>query len=175
MKLGRYKPLENQNIQTTFSDYIHALEIPIIDYVAIGIQDTIYKTSTSIMSRPDWQQTFRKLNLSESDPIRKAAFCTKSKVFAFDDIDCQDSSGKEVMRQRKLHDINNGLVFMHRELGCNYMLTLATGYKNFCAYKFFLDKEIAITKLFSDLISLIQPVTKQYQFEVVNHLGDDAK
>ena len=137
MKLGKYKTLSKKAIREVFTDYVDALEIPLIDYVAIGVQDTIHKTSTSIMSRIEWQEAFRKLGLAAYDPVRKASFNTKSNIFSFDELDYQDSYGKEVMKQRRHHEIENGLVIMQKNLGHNFMLTLATGYKNFSPYKFF--------------------------------------
>jgi len=153
------------------------LEIPVIDYVAIGVQDTIHKTSASMMSRLDWQKAFRELNLSAFDPVRKASFSTRSKIFAFDELDYQDSYGKEVMRQRRRHEIENGLVLMHRNLEHNFMMTLATGFKNFAPYRFFLDNQTAINRIFDDLINLVSPSTQEYQIKVMNHYhqGDDAK
>ena len=57
------------------------------------------------------------------------------------------------------------------------MLTLATGYKNFDAYKFFIDNHAAMQRVFGDLISLVSPGTKKYQIKIINqnHLGVDAK
>lgn len=175
MKLGKYEALDKQDIRDIFVDYIDAIEMPIIDYVAIGVQDTIHKTSTSMMSRLDWQKTFRSLQLADSDPVRKASFNTTAKMFAFDELDYQDSCGKEVMRQRRRHDIENGLVLMDRNLGCNFMLTLATGYKNFLPYRFFIDNNQAIDRIFQDLKKLVGPSTKAYQMRLTNHQGGDAK
>lgn len=177
MKLGKYTSLNGQDIKSAFLDYVSALEIPVIDYVAIGVQDSIHKTSTSIMSRPEWQKTFKELNLAEFDPVRKASFNTTSKIFSFDSLDYENSNGKEVMRQRKLHDINNGIVLMQKNLGYNFMLTLATGYKNFDAYKFFIDNHAAMQRVFCDLISLVSPGTKEYQIKITNqyHQDVDAK
>lgn len=173
MKLGKYNPLNEEYTRNTFEQYIDALEIPIIDYVAIGVQDSIHKTSASLMSRPDWQSTFSNLNLAESDPVRKAAFNTKTKFFSFDELDYQDSSGKEVMRQRRRHYIENGIVVMHRNLGHNFMLTLATGYKNFNARKFYLENHRSIKKTFDDLIDLITPCSAEFQTKIImNHHQD---
>jgi len=175
MKLGNYQSLDKKSTKSVFIDYIGALEIPIIDYVAIGVQDTIHKTSTSMMSRDEWQKTFYTLGLAEHDPLRKASFNTKSNIFSFDDLDYQDSHGKEVMRLRRLYEIENGLVIMRKNLGHNFMLTLATGYKNFSPYKFFIDKHVAIDRIFSDLINLVSPATKKYQTQIFNHQGVGAK
>src|SRR3990167_6870435 len=105
MKLGRYTALDQQAIRQTFLNYVDALDIPIIDYVAIGVQDTIAKTSSSMMSRLDWQQAFKEMNFATHDPIRKASFNTHTRMFSFDDVDHQDTQGKEVMKQRRRYDI----------------------------------------------------------------------
>lgn len=176
MKLGKYKPINEEYIGDTFDKYIDALAIPVIDYVAIGVQDSIRKTSASLMSRPDWQSSFSNLNLAESDPVRKAAFNTKTKFFSFDELDYQDSSGKEVMRQRKRHYIENGIVVMNRNLGHNFMLTLATGYKDFNAKKFYLENRHSIKKTFGDLIDLIIPYSAEFQVKIItNHQDVCAK
>ena len=168
MKLGKYKSIDSQNMRDVFTKYISALEIPIIDYVAIGVQDSIHGTSTSLMSRIDWQEAFVALNLAEHDPIRKAAFNAKAKNFSFDQIDYCDSMGKEVMRQRRLHYIENGVVLMRKNLGCNFMLTLATGFKNFNTQKFYCDHQFAIKKMFDDLVNLVSPDTQEFQPYIIN-------
>lgn len=177
MKLGKYQALDTQKVRNVFLDYISALEIPIIDYVAIGVQDTIHKTSASMMSRLEWQKIFRELNLAEFDPVRKASFNTHAKIFAFDELDYQNNVGKEVMKQRKRYEIENGIVLMRRNLGHNFMLTLATGFKNFQPYKFFINNQTAINAIFDDLISFVSPSTKEYQIKIINRyrLTDDAK
>lgn len=174
MKLGKYEAFDKKEVRQVFLDYIDALGMPIIDYVAIGVQDTIHKTSTSMMSRLDWQKTFRSMDLAEYDPVRKASFSTRSKMFAFDELDYQNSYGKEVMRQRRRHEIENGLVIMQRSLGHNFMLTLATGYKNFTPHRFFVENHQAIYRMFNDLITLVSPSTIQYQARII-HRAVDAK
>lgn len=174
MKLGKYKSLDSQNMRDFFTKYIAALEIPIIDYVAIGVQDSIHGTSTSLMSRADWQETFVNHNFAEHDPVRKASFNTKSRNFSFDQIDYCDSMGKEVMRQRRLHYIENGIVLMRKNLGCNFMLTLATGFKNFNTQKFYCDHQPAIKKMFDDLICLVSPSTQEFQPYILNTSHRDA-
>lgn len=176
MKLGKYKAISRCELGNLFLDYVDALGMPLIDYVAIGVQDTIHKTSSSIMSRLDWQDAFHKLGLAEHDPVRKASFNTNAKIFSFDELDCQDSQGKEVMRQRKCYGIENGIVLMRRELDHNFMLTLATGFKHFRPQKFFLENQQAISKVFDDLICLLTPSAKEYQpIQLATHLNVDAK
>jgi hypothetical protein len=168
MNPGNYKSLQTIDTYEVFLDYINSLSIPVIDYIAIGVQDTITNTSASMMSRPEWQKAFCELNLAEHDPIRKASFNSSSKMFAFDEVDCKDSHGKEVMKQRKLFGIENGLILMERNLGFNFMLTLGTGYKNFNSYKYFVDNHLAIHIVFKDLINLLSPITKEYHNNLSN-------
>ncbi|GAB4392680.1 MAG: hypothetical protein Tsb005_07720 [Gammaproteobacteria bacterium] len=163
MKLGSYQKIDSHEIRQVFLDYFQALEIPIIDYLAIGVQDTIYKTSCSLMSSQEWQKIFYDQHFALYDPVRKAAFNSHTKFFAFDTLDFQDNYGKEIMRQRKLHGIENGLVFIRKTLGHNFMLTLATGYKGFAAYPFFIKYQQAINHIFDDLIQIIHSSTQQYQ------------
>lgn len=174
MKLGEYKTLNKASTKNVFNDYINSFEIPIIDYIAIGVQDTILNKSTSIMSRDEWQKTFRDQGLAKHDPLRKASLTRKSTLFSFDELDCQDDYGKEIMRQRRLHEIENGIVVMRKNIGHNFILTLGTGYKNFSPYKFFVDKHEGINRVFDDLISLVMPVTKDYRLDVFNRQHVDA-
>ncbi len=175
MKLGKYESLDNKEIKEKFFDYIGSIESPIIDYLAIGVQDTIRKKSTSIMSRPDWQKAFNEMNLAAFDPVRRASFNTQCRIFTFDDINYLDSNGKEVMRQRRRYEIENGIVLIRRNLGYNFMLTLGTGFKNFYPYKYFIDNKYVINKVFDELITLITPSTEKYQLIIRNHPFDDAK
>lgn len=174
MKLGKYHALEDKAFRSTFLDYLDAIEIPVIDYMAIGVQDTLLKTSTSIMSRPDWQTAFKALNLAEHDPVRKAAFNTKTNLFSFNELDYSDSFGSKVMQERRRYGIENGMVLIRRHLGYNFMLTLATGYKNFQPYKYLLEHQQSINYVFNDLISLIKPVSEKFH-HTVNHPSDDAR
>lgn len=163
MQLGNYTALDSIDLRSYFLDYVDALDMPIMDYFAIGVQDKIHKKSTSLMSREDWQKTFKSLNLAKDDPVRKASFNTGIKIFTFDELDHENSAGKEVMRQRKLHDIENGIVMMRRSLGHNFIFTIATGYKGFKPYKFYIDNHQALNRTFDDLVSFITPNTTEYQ------------
>jgi hypothetical protein len=50
IKMSRiYNPIYTEATIDIFEAYINLLDIPIIDYIAIGVQDTISKTSTSII------------------------------------------------------------------------------------------------------------------------------
>jgi len=59
-------------------------------------------------------------------------------------------------------------VVVQRNLGHNYMLTLATGYKNFNSRKFYLNNQCAISTVFKDLVRLISSSTKEFQVEINN-------
>lgn len=164
-KLGDYQAIDELNTKKLFLSYFEILNIPIIDYLAIGVQDNNKKISSSLMSNSEWQNTFRINDFAKHDPIRRTAFNTSCKIFTFDEIDCHDNYGKEIMKQRAKHYIQNGLVIMDRNLYFNYMLTLGTGYKNFNPYPFYFDNFIAINKIFSDLKKIISPLTTQYQIK----------
>ena len=173
MEKNEYLVLDKKNLRETFIDYFQALEIPVIDYLAIGIQDTVNQKSTSLMSNVEWQKTFKNLNFAPYDPIRKAALNSKTTVFSFEDVNHQDLMGSEVMRQRKKHQIENGLVLVRRNLGHNFMMTLGTGFKNFQSHKFFLDYRESTYKIFDDLICLVSPLCADFQ--PVKDLNADAK
>lgn len=175
MKLGKYTALDRPDLITNFQLYFKALELPYMDYLAIGVQDSIHKTSTSLMSDQCWRNSFKELNLAEDDPVRKASFSTRVNHFSFDDIDYLNSAGQEVMRQRKLHGIENGLVFMRRNLTHNFMLTLGTGFKNINTYRYLIDYHPHVQKVFDDLIALVSPSTRKYQIKIPSHQHDVAK
>ena len=166
MPLGYYEALDATVLRAQFLDYIDAVDMPLMDYFAVGVQDRIHQTSTSMMSRLEWQQQFHSLNLASDDPVRKASFNTQSNLFTFDSLDHQNSAGEEVMRQRRRHEIENGIVLMRRSLGYNFILTLATGYKNFKPYQFYIDYHDAINRTFDDLTAMVTPSTKKYQIAI---------
>ncbi len=173
MGKNEYFVLDKKNLRETFMDYFQALEIPVIDYLAIGVQDTVNQKSTSLMSNAEWQKTFKDLNFAPYDPIRKVALNSKTTVFSFDDVSHQDLMGSEVMRQRKKHQIENGLVLMHRNLGQNFMMTLGTGFKNFQSHRFFLDYQKSVYRIFNDLICLVSPLCED--FKPIKDLNVDAR
>ena len=59
MELEDYKPVCENSVKEFFLSYVDALELPIIDYVAIGFQNTLNKKSTSIMLNIEWQKLFQ--------------------------------------------------------------------------------------------------------------------
>jgi hypothetical protein len=173
MGKNEYLVLEKKNLRETFIDYFHALDIPMIDYLAIGVQDTVNQKSTSLMSNAEWQKTFKDHNFAPYDPIRKVALNSKTSVFSFEDVNHQDPMGSEVMRQRKKHQIENGLVLVQRNLGHNFMMTLGTGFKNFQSHRFFLDYQSSVYRIFNDLIQLVSPLCED--FRPIKDLNADAK
>ena len=53
-----FNPITKDSVRELFLNYFKALEIPIIDYVAIGVQNSISKNSASLMSNSEWQHVF---------------------------------------------------------------------------------------------------------------------
>ncbi len=157
MELGQYQPLNNDELLSIFKDYVDSLQINPIDYFAIGIQNLITKSSTSLMSNKDWQKTFCQLNLAKHDPLRLASFKTPSNTFSFEDLQPSSSEGKEVMRQRKRYGMNSGVVLTKKTAQHKLLLTMATGFKNFKAYRFIADNHVALRRVFADLTQLIEP------------------
>jgi len=162
--VGNYSDIHLPEIRALFDNYLTSIKLPDVDYFAIGIQDTIYKRSTSIMSRIEWQKAFKSMNLAEHDPIRKAAFSMPSNILFFDQIDYCDSLGKEVMQQREKYEISNGIVIMDRNLTYNYIMTLATNYSKFNGIDFYRKYYKELKKVMNDLKLIIDPEAKKYQF-----------
>lgn len=160
--MEKYKPLVDKNVVSLFNDYVDSLNIPFIDYFAMGVQDVLHRNSTSLMSNLDWQKTFKTNQFSEHDPLRLAVLDTQRNFICFKDIDHINSLGSEIMNQRKKHFISDGIVIVDRRLSHNYMMTLATNYTKFEAADFYLKNYASIHKIFADFISMIQPGTKEY-------------
>lgn len=160
---NNYSALQETTLKANFLDYVTSLSLCEIDYFAIGVQDTINKKSISMMSRSEWQATFISSGLADYDPIRNTSFATANAYFSFASVDYRTSAGKEVMHQRKLHEITNGIVVMYKRLGHNFMLTLATNFSNFQGDRFYIEKNKEIYQVFNDLISFVAPQTKNYQ------------
>lgn len=78
------------------------------------------------MSLPEWQKYFSDNQFAPHDPIRKITLNTKRNLIPFDEIDYVDNFGKEIMRQRSLMGIKNGIILMERFPKHNYMITLGT-------------------------------------------------
>lgn len=158
--MNKYQIISNQDIRNTFEDYISSVKIPLIDYFAIGIQDVLHKESASLMSRVEWQRTFKALEFASHDPVRIASLNSQSNFFCFDEIDHIDKLGNKIMLERKRYGIRNGIVLMNRGVSYNYMLTLATDYRQLNGNEFFLEYNDSIVRVFNDLIKIVSPTLK---------------
>lgn len=159
---NQLQPIYNSSLRVVFEDYVASLKIPLIDYFAVGVQNTIHRGSASIMSRIEWQKRFASEGFAQHDPIRIAALDSKKDVFLFDEVDYLSSFGNEIMDQRKKYEIRNGLVIMDRRGSHNFQLTLGTGYHNFKGKDFFLKYRTDLFRIFKDFIAIIEPVSKVY-------------
>lgn len=159
----QYHAIFKENVRELFDDYTTSLKMPEIDYFAIGIQNTINRESASVMSRLEWQKTFKALNFAPYDPLRKAALQTHRSIIFIDELDCLDSLGKEIMRQRKLYEIDKGIVVMDRHLTYNYMLTLGTHYSKFDSQAFYLKYYAQIKHIFEDLKMVLEPIAADFR------------
>lgn len=168
-----YTPIHSNSTNTTFLSYIDLLDIPQIDYFAIGIQNTSSKTSMSLMSLQEWQNHFIKNQFAEHDPLRKIALSTNRTLIHFDEIDFVDNFGKEIMRQRSRMGIKNGIILMQRIPGYNYMITLGTGFSKFSAYDFIKRYHDKISFIKNDSINIIEKDSKKFMGSI--HPPIDAK
>lgn len=157
-----YEAIITQSTQETFNSYIQCIDIPEIDYFAVGFQNILLKKSISLMSRPEWQIIFVKNNYAPFDPVRKATLLTKRNIIPFSELDHCSSFGKEIMRQRQLEEIKDGIVFMKRMKKFNYMLTLGTGYSQFDAYDFLKRYHDKIKLIQSDFFKIIEKDAKDF-------------
>lgn len=168
-----YKPIHSYSTKMTFLSYIDSLKIPQIDYFAVGVQNVFTKTSVSLMSLEEWQAHFTKNNFAEHDPVRKVAFNTNRTFIPFNEIDFVDNFGKEIMRQRLLMGIKNGIILMKRFYDQNYIITLGTGYSKFNAFDFLKRYHEKIYLLKEDLIRIIEKDSQQFIRSI--HLPSGAK
>jgi hypothetical protein len=179
MKNNSYLPILTETTKKTFFDYIDSLDIPQIDYFAIGVQNTTTNGSISLMSRQEWQQHFVLNQYAEHDPIRRVTLHTKRNFIPFNEIDFFDNYGKEIMRQRTLMDIKSGIVLMERFAKFNYMITLGTGFSKFDAFDFIKRYHDKIWLIKRDLITLIEKDSNEFLpteiLKQANHLSSDAK
>lgn len=173
---NNYLPILTDSTKRTFFNYVDSLDIPQIDYFAIGVQNTVVKKSISLMSSDEWQKHFVLNQYAEHDPIRRVTLHTKRCLIPFREIDFVDNYGKEIMRQRALMGIKNGIILMQRFPKFNYMITLGTGYSKFNAFEFIKRYHDRISLIKTDFINLIQKDTKLFlPQEIFNHLSNDAK
>lgn len=159
---NKYAPILSDTTRDTFFDYTDSLDIPEIDYFAIGLQKNKCKSSISLMSRPEWQKHFITNQYAAYDPIRKVALNTKRNLIPFSEIDFVDSFGAEIMRQRALMGIKNGIILMNRTPKFNYMITLATEFSKFDPFRFITTyhKELQILKI--DFAKIIEKDAKNF-------------
>jgi hypothetical protein len=156
MRADNYLPILTHSTKQTFLDYIDALDIPQIDYFAIGIQNQLTKKSISLMSLAEWQSHFTNNEYADYDPIRKATLYTKRNFIPFCDIDFVDNFGKEIMKQRSKMGIKNGIILMERFPKFNYMITLGTGFSNFDPFTFIKSYHDKIHFIKIDFINLVK-------------------
>lgn len=174
-----YLPILTEITKKTFFDYINSLDIPQIDYFAIGVQNISTKKSISLMSRQEWQKHFALNQYAEHDPVRRVSLHTKRNIIPFNEIDFMDNYGKEIMHQRALMNIKSGIILMERFSNFNYMITLGTGFLKFDAFDFIKRYHDKIWLIKRDLISLIEKDTNKFllteMLKQANHLSSDAK
>jgi hypothetical protein len=151
-----YLPIVTSSTKQTFFDYIGSLDIPQIDYFAIGVQNPTTKKSISLMSLPEWQKHFTDNQYADYDPIRRASLYTKRNLIPFSEIDFVDNFGQEIMRQRALAGIINGIILMERSPKCNYIITLGTGFSNFHPFDFIKKYHDKLHFIKNDLIDLVK-------------------
>lgn len=151
-----YLPILTEEVKKDFFDYIDTIELPMMDYFAVGIQDVITKTSCSIMSNIEWQYQFIMNQYALYDPIRKSVLNTKRNIIFFDEIDYQDNYGAEIMRQRKRIGIHNGIILVKRKNTQNIMVTFGTGSKQCDSSKFLSENLVEVKKVFNDLSSILE-------------------
>lgn len=156
MSINNYLPILTNTTKKTFLAYIDSLDIPQIDYFAIGIQNNLTKKSTSIMSSTEWQKHFTENQYANYDPVRKATLYTKRNFIPFCEIDFVDNFGKEIMKQRSKMNIKNGIILVERFPKFNYMITLGTGFSNFDSFDFIKRYHDKIHFIKNDFIDLIK-------------------
>ena len=179
MDINNYLPILTDSTKRVFFDYVDSLDIPQIDYFAIGIQNLHSKKSISLMSLPEWQSHFVDNNYANYDPVRRVTLFTKRNIIPFREIDFVDNFGKEIMRQRKIMGIKDGIILMQRFPKFNYMITLGTGFSKFNAFDFFKRYHDKVHLIKTDLINLVEKDTRIFlPEEILNpstHLSSDAR
>ena len=179
MAKNTYSPIKTQSTKDTFIDYVGSLDIPQIDYIAVGVQNTFNNTSISMMSLAEWQSHFTRNLYADHDPIRKVTLHTNRNIIPFTQIDYVDNFGKEIMLQRNRFGIKNGIILMQRHPKFNYMITLGSGFSQFDAFEFFRRYHDKISLMKNDLIALIEKEAKTFlsslPLNTTNRLSSDAK
>lgn len=159
MKEHYYTPIRTESTLSTFFDYINNINIPPIDYFAVGIESHVQKKLISLISRLEWQVYFDKNQLTHNDPLIQAKKLSQRNIIPFLEIDYIDSFGKEVMKQRSLHGMKNGLMLIHKQHQLNYMIVLATGFSKFNHYSFLTKYYTQLARLKNDLSKIIERET----------------
>ncbi|MBA2652577.1 MAG: autoinducer binding domain-containing protein [Tatlockia sp.] len=179
MSKNNYLPIVTDTTKQTFFDYIDALDIPQIDYFAIGIQNLATKKSISLMSLPEWQKHFIENRYADSDPVRKATLYTNRSIIPFCEIDFIDNFGKHIMQQRASMGIKNGIILVERLPKYNYMITLGTDFFNFNSFDFINRYHDRIALIKKDLINLVETDAKKFlaitELNQSIHLSSGAK
>ncbi len=150
MKEYHYTPICTESTRSTFFDYINNISIPPIDYFSVGIEDHAKKKLTSLISRLEWQIYFDKNQITNNDPLIQAKKLSQRNIIPFSEIDYIDSFGKEIMRQRSLHGMKNGLMLIHKQHHLSYMIVLATSLCKFNHYSFLTKYYTQLTRLKND-------------------------
>jgi len=155
-----YEAIITESTKETFNSYIQCVDIPEIDYFAIGIQNILLKKSISLMSRSEWQNLFVKNNFAPYDPVRKAMLFSKRTIIPFSELDYCSSFGQEIMRQRALEGIKDGIILIKKTGKYNIILTLGTGYSSFDAYDFLKKYHDRIELIKNDIFKIIEKDAK---------------
>lgn len=156
MREYHYSPISTESTRSTFFDYISNINISPIDYFAIGIENRAQKKFTSLISRLEWQIYYDKNQIINNDPLIQARKLSQRNIIPFSEIDYVDSYGKEIMKQRRLHGMKNGLMLTHKQCHLNFMVVLATEISKFNHYKFLTKHYNQLTRLKHDLSKLIE-------------------
>src|SRR3990167_709622 len=179
MVTNNYSPILTDTTKQTFFEYIGSLNIPQIDYFAIGLQNIVTKKSISLMSLPEWQKHFMDNQYADYDPVRRITLYTKRNLIPFHEIDFVDNFGKEIMQQRKMIGIKNGIVLMQRFAKFNYMITLGTSFSKFDAFDFIKKYHDRVYLIKTDLTTLIKKDAINFLPQVFlnpsTHLSSGAK
>jgi hypothetical protein len=150
-----YKSVSDEKSNDLFRNYTSSLNIPQIEYFAIGVQDVETKSSISLMSCTEWSEEFYRNNYAPHDPLRQAVLNTNKSFFAFDELDHIDSFGSYIMGKRKKLNMRNGIVLVDRYKDKNVLLTLATGdhrFKPIGFFKLYFQDLKEIKKDFTEII-----------------------
>jgi hypothetical protein len=158
----RYIPIVTESTKHTFLDYINSVNLAPIDYFAVGVASIAQQQFTSITSRFDWQDYFHKKHFAGKDPLIKAKLFAHRKIIQFAEIDYIDSLGKEIMKQRGLYGIKDGLLFVQNQGQLRYMVMLATGFSKFNHYAFLKKHYNKLDRLKHDLTKIIERDTHQF-------------